>query len=363
MMKIMTRSANPSDKVAGWDTYGLNNNVGEVTNVSEIRDGQFASIDTWTPVDMYFKTALPITNTQIRMKSYNNVRFQVDRFIINKLDDTASLVVQAESISGSLTGTFTNEGIQCVVGNPINFATYGTSVALDSGKYNILVYIKQLQAAVTPESSIFTFKLSCKKDNIAYDAVTKTFTQSDFPSIIGEYKAFSIPVEVPQGSRITESQLMVKFEGNTDIIIDKFEILPAIVFNSFNVSSNHIITNLVLGTSVAGIKGVITPSVATVVCNKADATMVGTGTTLAVTLNGYSDTYTAVIYGDVDGDGAIGLEDLTSIKSHMLHINLLTGTYKTAGDVFASGTVSISDLMAVKKSVMGLGAINQNPLG
>jgi hypothetical protein len=88
---------------------------------------------------------------------------------------------------------------------------------------------------------------------------------------------------------------------------------------------------------------------------------VGTGATVDITLNSYTTTYTIKIYGDVSGDGAINLTDLTNIKQHLLKLTSLTGTFKDAGDISKKGSISISDLLAVKKDLLGISPINQNP--
>lgn len=85
---------------------------------------------------------------------------------------------------------------------------------------------------------------------------------------------------------------------------------------------------------------------------------VGTGMKVNV---GFTS-YTAVIYGDLDGDGQINATDLLLLKRHILGVGTLSGAYAIAANVDrdASGGVSSTDLLALKRHILGLGAIVQS---
>ncbi len=87
---------------------------------------------------------------------------------------------------------------------------------------------------------------------------------------------------------------------------------------------------------------------------------IGTGTMLEVTTNSGISNYTAMVYGDVNGDGDILVGDLASIKLHILQNTPLSGDYLKAADVSKNGTLTISDLLAVKLQVLNIQNINQN---
>ncbi|NCB31173.1 MAG: SpoIID/LytB domain-containing protein [Clostridia bacterium] len=67
----------------------------------------------------------------------------------------------------------------------------------------------------------------------------------------------------------------------------------------------------------------------------------------------------AVIFGDLDGDGAIGDDDITALQSHLLHATLLTGPRLSAADVDHNGNVQIEDLILLIRSVNGDAKISQ----
>jgi hypothetical protein len=89
---------------------------------------------------------------------------------------------------------------------------------------------------------------------------------------------------------------------------------------------------------------------------------IGTGTTADVYINGVKTTesYTVIIYGDLNGDSSIDITDLSSAKNHMLRKSFLQGDYLVAADVFKQGDLTISGLLAIKKSLLGIAEISQN---
>lgn len=86
-----------------------------------------------------------------------------------------------------------------------------------------------------------------------------------------------------------------------------------------------------------------------------------TGATLTVKTTGGEDfaTYTVVIFGDVDGDGAITSDDYVAIKKATAGI-ALDGAFAFAADVDGSGAIASDDYVAVKKHTAGI-ALPVNP--
>lgn len=77
--------------------------------------------------------------------------------------------------------------------------------------------------------------------------------------------------------------------------------------------------------------------------------------TFIVTANNTTTVSFAYIkYGDVNGDGLIGILDLAKIKSHLLKSDYLMDVYLLAGDIYQKGNVTITDLLTVKKHILGL---------
>ncbi len=69
--------------------------------------------------------------------------------------------------------------------------------------------------------------------------------------------------------------------------------------------------------------------------------------------------FQVAVYGDLSGDGAIGIKDLLLVQKYLLGSQDLTGSYKEASDVSHDGAITIKDLLLVQKYLLGTGNINQ----
>ena len=76
---------------------------------------------------------------------------------------------------------------------------------------------------------------------------------------------------------------------------------------------------------------------------------VGTG----MTMKSGTETYTLIINGDLNGDGAISATDLAKIKQHLIELRLLEDAYLKAADVDADQNVTITDLSRIRKAMFG----------
>ena len=264
VMKVSSRTADTTAKFATFDLYGTVNGTAEVNTTNAFRDVQFPQLDTWTNIDLYFKTEQTMSNVQIRLWTQDVLKFQVDKFIIQKLDDNATMVYQAENTPESMTGVFTSEGVACADGSKADWATCGSYAVLDPGKYNISVYVKQTgHQAADANKTIFTFQLNYVNGGQSKSGYTTAFAQKDFPSALNTYKAFTVPVEVYEGERFSEIQLMAGYSGFSDIVIDRFEIVktgdaePAPVRPFFQVEAESMprLIGFPVGSGVVCIKG------------------------------------------------------------------------------------------------------------
>lgn len=69
--------------------------------------------------------------------------------------------------------------------------------------------------------------------------------------------------------------------------------------------------------------------------------------------------YTVVIYGDVNGDGAITAADYVVIKNSILGKTTLSGAKKKAADINKNGTVTAADYVVIKNTILGKSSISQ----
>lgn len=88
----------------------------------------------------------------------------------------------------------------------------------------------------------------------------------------------------------------------------------------------------------------------------------GTGTKVVLTVDGiegFEIKHTVMVYGDVNGDGAIDAFDAALINMNISKASALTGDFATAGDTTADGAINASDYAAVVNYAIGAGSIEQ----
>lgn len=85
-----------------------------------------------------------------------------------------------------------------------------------------------------------------------------------------------------------------------------------------------------------------------------------TGDTITISTGSEEVTYTAVIYGDTNGDGSISAIDLLNVQKIILDKSNLDGAFYKAADTNKDGKVSAIDLLNVQKHILGKTIISQN---
>lgn len=87
-------------------------------------------------------------------------------------------------------------------------------------------------------------------------------------------------------------------------------------------------------------------------------TKVGTGMEVRLMAGDETvQTLTAVVTGDVSGDGVITITDMLAVKAHVLHKSKLKGAYLAAGDTSGDSAISITDFIQIKAQILGKGAV------
>ncbi|WP_197068251.1 glycoside hydrolase family 3 C-terminal domain-containing protein [Candidatus Soleaferrea massiliensis] len=80
---------------------------------------------------------------------------------------------------------------------------------------------------------------------------------------------------------------------------------------------------------------------------------IGTGFTVSLTMGEtVLDSLTAVVMGDVTGEGQQGVQDLLGIKAHILGADVLEGAYLRAADMDHNGRINVLDLLRLKLDIL-----------
>ncbi len=132
---------------------------------------------------------------------------------------------------------------------------------------------------------------------------------------------------------------------------------------SYTVSDN-VITGVATSTTVSSFVSNLGCSNGTVTVTNSSGTSktsgkIGTGDIVKVTVSGNTLTYTVVIYGDLNGDGAITALDLLKLQKHLTGASTLSGAYLKAANVKKSGSPSALDLLKIQKYLIGSATISQ----
>ncbi len=138
--------------------------------------------------------------------------------------------------------------------------------------------------------------------------------------------------------------------------------------NTTAVAQNMVIDGIKPGTinSADELLGLVTTTVpsgytANLAVTASAAVGFGTGTKVVLTVAevpGLAFTHTVMVYGDVNGDGAIDAFDAALIDLHIAGTQL-TGDFAAAADASADAQITVADYAAVESCAVGATAINQ----
>lgn len=127
--------------------------------------------------------------------------------------------------------------------------------------------------------------------------------------------------------------------------------------------SGSYMTGLTVGMTsdslISSLKGMSNDANVSITSNGVEKNVIGTGDKITITNNGKTETLTAIIYGDTNGDGKVSVIDLLKVQKHLLNTAGLSDGYNKAADVDKDGKASVSDLLKVQKTILGTDSIKQ----
>lgn len=187
------------------------------------------------------------------------------------------------------------------------------------------------------------------KAYVASDRVMSSTTDAEIASQVATLQdainQFTCAITVVPDESVPDNSTNVE---QTELIIDG--LVPA------TIASSEDLLALVKAAAPAGYN-VTLESVASA------AGYYGTGATVKANvaeLGGQTvATYTVVIYGDVNGDGAVDAFDAAVLDLDLADVQALTGAYGLAADTNADAQVAVADYTLVKDAIAGTATINQ----
>ena len=189
-----------------------------------------------------------------------------------------------------------------------------------------------------------TLNLSGGKIKVTYD--DKSTTTIDMTDEGVTVTGFS-------NTTIGEKTITIKYQEKTTTfkvtIVDKVTLKETFVDKGYKAKDNYI-HGFEIGELLTDVKNTIKLDYQTNGKNK-----VATG----IEFKYNSETLTAVVYGDLNGDGIINSADLLRMRQHLLNLNPLTGAYKEAGLIENKTTINSADLLRIRQHLLNIRLINQ----
>lgn len=214
----------------------------------------------------------------------------------------------------------------------------------------------------TSSYDFYVTRAASSVDIIAEGIVSNNITNTGKINLTGDITTINIKVTAGNGDVRTYTIRVIKTDG-VPISID--DIINGLGFRSENNYLSKLSIGMDSGFIVSRVKE-IGGQVANVTIKTAAGTAksgsIVTGDVITIKGNNQEKNYTAVIYGDCSGDGAITIRDLLQVQKHILDktgSDKLVGAYYKAGDVDRDGNITIRDLLQVQQHILKYSNIQQ----
>jgi len=147
-------------------------------------------------------------------------------------------------------------------------------------------------------------------------------------------------------------------------VIPKVEVNTIISGAGYKLNNNYM-SNISIGKTIDSItsdlKAVSSDAIVTVkdANNNTKTGAIGTGDKITVSNGSEQKQYTAIIYGDVNGDGSISILDLLRVQKKLLNSVKLSNDQIIAADNNKDGKITVVDLLRVQKHILKSISIEQ----
>jgi hypothetical protein len=231
----------------------------------------------------------------------------------------------------------------------------------DGNPNNLLAGISVGGSTLTPTFNKYTYEYSVivgsgvSSITVGAEAISASASVSGTGSYNLKYGVNEIDIEVTAGNGTTRTYTINVARGSTQSGSDGNVSSSRYSFDT----ENSLITGISVGTGVDDVLSNITfvsggNAKMTDASGSAKTGSVATGDIVNVydSSGNKLASYSAVVKGDVNGDGVIDILDIVRIKNQMLDTTLLSGAYISAADIDGSGTVDLIDIVKAKNMIL-----------
>lgn len=219
----------------------------------------------------------------------------------------------------------------------INFRTSPDGTPLGSIYKNTVVQLLENQGAWSKIRIVRATSYNSENKSWNYENLDGYVSTSYLKSLTEDLPDYRNQVDMgPTGTEATP--VPTPSTGTTDFKVDGENILMTPSTTSKNIKDKHpdAIIKKIDGTDISSID-----------------ISIGTGMTIIIEGN----TYTAIKYGDTNGDGAITPSDYVKIKNKIMGVSTLSGAYEKAADINKDETISPADYVKVRNYIMNVNDI------
>lgn len=243
------------------------------------------------------------------------------------------------------------------------------SAITEDGGYiaNCNISVTSKDPSITLDNSKYTLPIG---KSLSFGVTIADTDVSEYDTVISDTNIAIIENGKIKGVSRGETKITVTLKGTqikSEAIIKVIEVSENLVTIDDSLSlSEDIITKINPGMKVSEILAKITYAgnieVKNILGNTISGNdLIGTGSKINIkdAEGNTIYTYTAVIYGDVDGDGNIYATDYVRIKNHIMDLAKLTGVFAMSADVDRDNNIYATDYVRIKNYIMGTGTISQ----
>lgn len=215
----------------------------------------------------------------------------------------------------------------------------------------------------TFSSNVYSYTVPYDQDTINISTTTAVSTSNVTGNgIITVDKSKTINIVVTAENGTTKTYVIKLTKQDAPETDESGEIIyPEIteILNNIGIKYNDkYMSGLNLGTTFQTLEDAITKKSnlvkTSVIKNSNNQTnYLTTGDVIKITSGSKTNDYTYVLYGDLNGDGAINLSDLVNCRNMILGISNLTGANKEASDINKNGQIDLSDLVSIRNHILG----------